>query len=134
MGRNREPFTLALAGGERLTAAARAAGIGLTTAKRWQHDPAVRASVAAVRGRMVDEAVGRLAALAGKACDTLEGSLAADEGSVKLRAALGILDRLIALRDASELEGRIAALEEALSAAAAVEARANVEPFPTRSA
>ncbi len=96
-----------------MTDAARAAGIGLTTGKRWRADAAVQQKIAACRQRMVDEATGRLAELATKAVGVLEDALGDETAAVRVRAALGILDRLLALRAAVELEARIAALEQA---------------------
>jgi hypothetical protein len=111
MGRSQDPFILALAGGRSLTDAATEAGIGYTTAKRWRDTSGVQTQISQYRDRMITEAVGKLAVLAGEATETLKAALSAESDGVRVRAALGILDRLLALRSASELEERIAALE-----------------------
>jgi phage terminase small subunit len=115
LAHSREPFIIALAGGANISEATRVTGIALSTAKRWLSDPELRSHVEAVRQRMVDEAVGRLAALAGKAIATLDTALDAESDGVRVRAAVAILDKLLQLREHTELETRILALEESLA-------------------
>jgi hypothetical protein len=74
-------------------------------------NPNYRALIAALRGRLLDEAVGRLANAAGKAVATLCGLLDEPNSNVRLRASLGILDTLLKVREHVEFEGRIRRLE-----------------------
>ena len=56
---------------------------------------------------MVDKAVGNLAQAADAAVETLKAALTAETDSTRVSAAKAILDRLLALRNAAELETRI---------------------------
>ena len=89
--------------------------IGERTAHTWLEDPGYRSRVAALRGRLLDEAVGKLADSAGAAVDVLRGLLDDPSGNVRLRAALGILDTLVKCREHVELDERIMKLEQQLN-------------------
>src|SRR5262245_12483245 len=86
-----ERLAVLLAGGRSIKAAAAASDIGERTAHRWLEDPAFRAHVAELRGRVLDEALGRLTDAAVAAADELRALLSDSNSSVRLRAALGIL-------------------------------------------
>jgi hypothetical protein len=60
---------------------------------------------------MLDEAVGALAEATNAAVSTLRDLLDDDHGNVRLRAALGIIDAVVRLRDHVEFERRLTALE-----------------------
>jgi hypothetical protein len=102
---------LALAGGQTVRDAARAAGIGERTAGRRLADPAFRLRVSAARAEMVAQALGRLAGAMTEAADTLRQLLGAEAESVRLSAARTILELGNRLRESVELEERLAALE-----------------------
>jgi hypothetical protein len=93
--------------------AARASGISERTLYRWLADDYFYSAVASAEGDAIDYAVRRLVKLADKAIDTIEAVLddAKAPPSVRLRAALGALDQLTALRDVRSLEVRLMALE-----------------------
>jgi hypothetical protein len=114
-----ERLALALAAGWGVKAAADEVKVGERTAHTWLGDPEYRAFVVNLRGRLLDEAVGRLADTAGKAVQTLCDLLDDPKGNVRLRAALGILDALLKAREHVEFEGRIARLEGMADAAGA---------------
>jgi hypothetical protein len=106
-----ERLALLLAAGRTIKSAAEEVKVGERTAHSWLGDPRYRALVAALRGRLLDEAVGRLADTAGKAVQTLCGLLDDRNSNVRLRASLGVLDALLRVRESLEFEGRIRRLE-----------------------
>jgi hypothetical protein len=107
-----EALLLALAAGRTVRDAAAAAGIGERTATRRMANPEFRRQVTELRADMVQRALGKLADAATEAVNTLRGLLAGESESVKLGAARSILE----LKEAVELELRITALEQKMSA------------------
>jgi hypothetical protein len=99
---------LALAAGHTVRDAASFAGIGERTATRRIADPEYRRQVNGLRADMVQRALGKLADAATEAVGTLRGLLAAESESVKLGAARSILELGCKLKEAVELELRIA--------------------------
>ena len=106
-----ERLALLLAAGQAIKSAAAEVKVGERTAHSWLEYPHFRARVAALRGRMLDTALGRLADAATRAVDTLVALLDEESGSLRLRASLGILDSLSRLREHVEFEARVLALE-----------------------
>jgi hypothetical protein len=104
-------LALLLAGGRAIKIAASEVGIGERTAHTWISDPGFQTAVAELRGRMLDAALGRLADASTRAVETLVALLDDDRSSVRLRAALGILDIVTRLQHHTEFERRIAAVE-----------------------
>src|SRR4051812_4268513 len=108
-----EMAALALAGGRTQPEAARSAGCGTRTLKTWLHDqPAFGRRVAELRADMTQRALGRLADGMASAADTL-GFLSRKGKSemVRLSAARAVLELGNRLREAVDLEARLAALE-----------------------
>jgi len=108
-----EAAALALAAGQTLCGAARQSGAGERTIKTWTATvPAFGRRVAELRSEMTARALGRLADGMASAADTL-GFLSRKGKSemVRLSAARAILELGNKLREAVELEARIAALE-----------------------
>jgi hypothetical protein len=95
--------------------ASKAAGISERTLYRWMNERVFAAEVAAAETNAIDYAVRRLIALSDSAVETLQTVLRDDgaSASTKVRAALGILDSLIKLRELRNIEARIVALEKA---------------------
>lgn len=110
-----ELLVAALASGKAVKDAAGEAGVSERTAFRRLEQADFCRRVAELRGRMVESAAGRLAAAAGAACETLTKLLSASSESVQLAAAKTILDQAVRLREVTDLERRLAALEEACS-------------------
>jgi hypothetical protein len=109
----KEQLALLLAAGRGIKAAASEVEIGERTAHTWLDDSRFRAFVSELRGRILDEAMGRLVESTTRAVATLVHLLDAEADGIRLRAALGILENTIRLREHAELERRIAALEVA---------------------
>ena len=103
----------AIARGGSITAWARQNEVPLRTAFRWSSDPKVRRAVEAWRRRALDRAIGRMASRAAKAADGIarlgEG---AESESVQLRAWRAILADQMAVSKFSDLEDRMAEIEE----------------------
>lgn len=114
MTSNHQPAViLALAQGQTTSQAATAAGVSSRTVRRWLEDPDFRQGVADSRTELLQLAVGRLAAAATKAVDTLIDALDSDRDMARVQAAKVLLDATLALRESLDLEQRIAAIEAA---------------------
>jgi hypothetical protein len=107
-------LVLALAGGQTVRDAARAAGVGERTASRRWADSEFRRRVTGLRAEMVARAAGQLADGMAEAVTTLRRLLTAEAESVRLAAARSILEIGTRLRESVELEVRIQELEERL--------------------
>jgi hypothetical protein len=106
-----EALALALASGQTLRLAAEAAGIGERTAARRWADAEFRRRVSVLRGDLVGRALGRMADGMSAAADVLRQLLAAESESVRLGAARSLLELGVKLREAVEMEERLAAVE-----------------------
>ena len=104
-------FATELARGQSVASAAKSAGFSVRTAFRRLGDAKFRARVSSLRSRLVDRAVGLLAATNAKAAATLRALLDDDAATVRLNAARCVLEATTRLRDAAELEERLQALE-----------------------
>lgn len=94
--------------------AARAANVAERTLWRWLADPAFRAELIRQEGAVIDEATRSLLTMQGAALgvfDNILKSPTANDAN-KLRAAEGVLDYLLKLRELNSLEERIRKLEE----------------------
>jgi transposase-like protein len=98
--------------------AAETAGVSESTLHRWlDQDQAFRAALKAAEKQAIDTAVRRLAGTANTALSVVL-SIMADKtvsATVRLRAALGVLEHLVKLREWADLEERITVLEEQLT-------------------
>jgi hypothetical protein len=111
-----DALALALAAGKTITEAAVAADLSRRTATRRVIDPAFRRRVAELRAEMVARALGKMADGMAAAAETLRALLDAEGESVRLGAARSILELGNKLREAVELEERLATLEQRLAA------------------
>jgi hypothetical protein len=102
----------ALAAGASVRDAARQAGVSERTAYRRLEEPAFRRQVADARAEFLERAVGRLAASATEAADTLRGLLVATSEPVRHSAAKTILEVVAKSVELLDLMARIEALEE----------------------
>jgi hypothetical protein len=95
--------------------AAKAAGVSERTLYRWMADHVFAAALAAAETNAIDYAVRRLITLSDSAVEALKTVLSDDTASAttKVRAALGVLDSLIKLRELRNIEARLVALEKA---------------------
>jgi hypothetical protein len=103
-----------------IQSAAADAGVGLRTLKRWLTEPAFQAALRQAEKDAIGLAVRRLAGVADTAVRVVL-SIMADKtvsASVRLRAALGVLEQLVKLRELAELEDRIEAVEAQLQTGA----------------
>ena len=107
-----DALVMALAVGGTVPAAAQHAGVSERTVYRRLHDPAFCRRVSAARAELLERAVGQLVATASCAAATLRQLLAAPADSIKLGAARSILEFGPKLRESTELEARLAALEQ----------------------
>jgi hypothetical protein len=106
-----ERLAVLIAGGKSIKSAAAEVECGERTAHDWLADRRYRSFVAGLRGRMLDEAVGTLAAATAAAAVALRGLLEDGNSHVRLRAALGILEGAVRLREHTEILERLEELE-----------------------
>ncbi len=109
-------LVLALASGATVEDAARRANVGISTVYRRMKDAEFQLQVQEARGAMLTRTVCDLADATTAAVRTLRQLLDAEGDQVKLGAARAILDQAVRLREHTDLEMRIAALETAASA------------------
>src|SRR5215471_3568818 len=106
-----QAIIVALASGQTIEAAARAAGVGESTVYRRLRDAGFRVAVATARAEVTARALGKLAAASTAAASTLRKLLRAESEAVRLSAARSILEMATRLRETVEFEQRLLALE-----------------------
>jgi hypothetical protein len=106
-----DALLLALAAGQTVRDAARAAGIGERTATRRLTDPSFRRRLVELRADMVNRALGKIADGMSDAAATLRKLLKAKGESVRLGACRAMLELGVKLRESVDLEERFALLE-----------------------
>jgi transposase-like protein len=92
--------------------AAKVAGLGEKTLRRWMAAPGFTAEYALARQRVIEGAVGALQQASAEAVATLRRNLTAGVPSVEVRAALGIITQAFRGAELLDLAQRIAALED----------------------
>jgi hypothetical protein len=111
----KKQLALAIARGESIAAWAHRNGVPRSSAFRWSQDPKVRSAVQAWRRRALDRTIGRMASLALKATDGITRlAKGAESESVQLRAWRAIIADQMAVAKFSDLEYRMADIEERL--------------------
>jgi hypothetical protein len=111
----KEAAAVRLARGEGVVAVAAALGLPHQTVSDWRKDPEFSGLVRHLRADLVDAVTGRLSATGVAAVDTLVRGIRGEAKPVEIRAADVLLTKLLAYREASELEARVAELEALLS-------------------
>ena len=111
--RKHEEAITALLGQPTIGDAAKQVGIGEATMRRWMKLEDFLAAYRAARRQAVENAIGQLQAAAGKAVETLVSCLEAEGDSLRLRAAVAILDQANRGMELLDLECRLSALEAA---------------------
>jgi hypothetical protein len=110
-----ESLALAVASGQTLRSAAASVGVAERTATRRWADAAFRRRVGELRGEMTSRAAGRLVEGMVAAADRLRQLVDATDERVALAAAKELLAASVRIREATELEQRLADLEEQLA-------------------
>jgi len=106
-----------LASGSTVETAAKRAGISPSTVFRRLRSPDFKARIDEARADLVERTLGRLTRLSTKAAETLGELLGqADRDAVRRQAARDVLVLLLRLRDHTDIEERLAAIEEKLAA------------------
>ena len=108
---------MALACGATAEAAAQKAGVSRRTVQRRLADPAFRPRLVQIRADMAQRIAGMLTAAAGEAVKALLELLAASNPSpARLGAVRTVLEYGLKLREAADLEERVAAVEDHIAA------------------
>lgn len=105
----------ALAAGEPWRKAGAMVGVSESTVARRMREPGFKAEVVAARAVLVEGVLGRLAAVAQRAVDTLDAALDAEHPAVRVSAARAIIENLVRVREQVELSERVAELEARLA-------------------
>jgi hypothetical protein len=106
-------LALAVAGGKRVAAWAKAHDVAPRTAYAWTRRPGFPEKVARLRRRILDRAVGELARrAAANAAEINKLATGAESEAVRLAAARAALADLAAIQKHLALEDRVAALEK----------------------
>lgn len=106
-----EPLAALVASGESVVKAAESAGCANSTAYRLACLPEFKTRVSAIRSELVRQSIGKLSHASSRAVETMTALLGSEEDSVRLRAAVAILDRFSKLSEAVDLRERVEALE-----------------------
>jgi hypothetical protein len=110
---NKLQLAIALAQGSSISAWARANNVANETARRWAHEPKVRAEIEVFRRHAIDSAVGVLAKHANwAAAEICKLAGHAESESVKLSALKAVLANMMSVSKYSGLEERMGELEE----------------------
>ena len=98
-----EHVALLIASGKSIKDAAAECGAGERTAHTWLKDPGYRSLIAELRGRLLNQAMGKLADAAGEAIEVLRASLRDVNPNIRLRAAVSVLDGMMKMYPHVEL-------------------------------
>ena len=101
-----------LARGASREEAGRAAGCCKRVVYNRLADSEFKLLVGEYRRAMIDEAVGKLATIAGRAVDVLTAALDDDRATIRVRAATTLLDALLRVRAQTELDDRLTEIEK----------------------
>jgi len=93
---------------------ARNSKIARNTFTRWMKNEAFRQEFHRVREEILREAVGRLQLSLHRAVDVMADLLDAEEKTIRLRAAQGIIENFFKIREANEFEERLEKIEAVL--------------------
>lgn len=96
-----------------LTAAAREAGVSREGLYRWLKEPEFSAALTAAESEHLQSVQRGLLAASERALVVLGNLLVSESESIRLRAALGILEQVIRLRALIDFDARLSALEQA---------------------
>lgn len=96
-----------------LTAAAKQVGVSREGLYRWLKEPDFADALAAAESEHLQAVQRGLLAASERALIVLGNLLASESESIRLRAALGILEQVIRLREFADFDARLTALEAA---------------------
>lgn len=114
--RKQEQAIAALLAEPTVEKAAKAAGIGFATLRRWLKDEVFQERYRTAKKQTLDAVMGRLRQIAGEAVETLREVAVNQEApaSSRVAAARAVIDTMIKVVEAEELEGRLTAVEKAV--------------------
>jgi hypothetical protein len=97
-----------------IRAAARAAGVGRTTAHRWLHQPAFHDELARRRDAALSNALDSFKVYATQAVTTLASLLSTNDERLRRQICNDILGHTLKIRELEDIERRMACLEKAM--------------------
>jgi hypothetical protein len=95
-------------------AAAKKAGVSLTTLNRWKREPAFAEALRSARSSLVEETLGLLQLAATGAVGALAKNLKCGKPSTEVAAAVAVLDRLMRSHEIWNLAAEIEAIKRRL--------------------
>jgi hypothetical protein len=107
---------LALAAGASLAVAAQQSHVSESTVRRRLRDPGFRQKIDEARGKMVSDAVGRLASLGVQSADTFGPLLQSGNERIRLGAAKSVLELMLRGIEVHELARQVQQLKERFDA------------------
>lgn len=113
--RQRELAIAALLSEPTIAASASKAGISETTLWRWMKEPDFQGEYRQARREVVERSIGRLQQATGEAVEALQRNLKCDNPTAEIAAARTILDKSIQGLELSDLQAKVAKLEELLA-------------------
>ncbi|GIP55207.1 hypothetical protein [Paenibacillus vini] len=111
--RKQEHAVIALLSEPSISAAAKVAGIGETTLRRWMQDNSFQEAYRGAKRQAVGQAISRIQQSSVKAVETLEGVMDNSKAPAMARvmAAKTVLDTAIKAVELEEIEARLTELE-----------------------
>lgn len=114
LSRKQETFLLSLLSLSTLRAAANAAGISEDTGARWLKLPEVQARYQELKKHYIDDSLNELVGHTSEAISCMVGMMKDEEAphAVRLRAAQLVIENVVELQKASDLEKQIQELKQ----------------------
>jgi hypothetical protein len=89
-------------------------GVSTATLKRWQAQPAFREALEQGSRDLLSSAITHMLRASSRAAETLVSLLESEQEGIRLRAALGLFDRVTEMVAYLDLEARLQSVEEQL--------------------
>jgi transposase-like protein len=109
-----ETAIAALLSASSITAAAKEAGLGEKTLRRWLKDEGFKRALDEARREVLAQTIANLLRASSRAVNVLIGLLESEAEGIRLRAALGLVDRAMEMVAYLNLETRLESVEEQL--------------------
>lgn len=90
-------------------------GCGVSTLRRWLAEPAFQEAYRLARWQVVEQGIAQMQAVFGEAVETLHRNMTAPRPGDQIKAANGLMDRMMRGTEIVELAQRLAALERRLA-------------------
>jgi predicted site-specific integrase-resolvase len=113
--RKQEVALAALAAYPTLGEAAQACGVSVATLRRWLQRPDFRAGLRKAGRNLLDASLDDLIRASRRAVQVLVEAMESEKETIRVKAAMALLDRAVSATQAFDFEARLEAIEEALA-------------------